>query len=102
MAYRKRTRFSKKLQEAMQRGRERARMERPVPEYPPELPDLRREVIIRDHDHGLVEHKIEMFKTGRRDCYRIVADGVEWKSRMGWSRALEAVRKSFVRIGNFI
>lgn len=59
MAYRKRTRISKKLQEAMQRGRERARMERPAPEYPPELPELRREIIIRDHDHGPVEHKIE-------------------------------------------
>lgn len=33
MAYRKRTRFSKKLQAAMQRGRERARMERPAPDY---------------------------------------------------------------------
>lgn len=101
MAYRKRTRFSKKLQAVMQRGRERARMERPAPEYPPELPDLRRELLIRDHDHGLVEHKIEFYKTNRRDCYRIVADGVEWKRRIGWSKALEAVRKSFVRIGTF-
>ena len=55
MAYRKRTKYSKKLQEAMQRGRERARMERPAPEYPLDLPELRREIIIRDYDHGLVE-----------------------------------------------
>lgn len=84
----------------MQLGRDRARMERPAPEYPPALPELRRELIIRDHDFGLVEHKIEMFRTGRRDCYRIVADGVEWKNRMGWSKTLEAVRKSFIRIGS--
>lgn len=100
MTYRKRTRFSKKLQAAMQRGRELARMERPAPEYPPELPDLRRELIVRDHDFGLVEHRIEFYKTNRRDCYRIVADGVEWKQRMGWSRALAAVRKSFLRVGS--
>jgi len=101
MVYRKRTRFSKRLQEAMQRSRERARMDRAAPEYPPELPELRRELFIRDHDFGLVEHKIEFYKTDRRDCYRIVADGVEWKQRMGWSKALEAVRKSFIRVGSF-
>ena len=101
MSYRKRIRFSKKLQAAMQAGRERARLSRPAPEYPPDLPDLRRELIIRDHDHGTIEHKIEMFKTSRRDCYRIVADGVEWKRRMGWSKALEAVRKSLVRVGQY-
>ena len=83
----------------MQRSRERARMERPAPEYPPELPELRREIIIRDYDFGLVEHKLEMFRTSRRDCYRVVADGVEWKKRMGWSRVMAAARKSFVRVG---
>ena len=100
--YRKRTRFSKKLQAAMQAGRERARMARPAPEYHmDEIPELRREIIIIDHDFGPVEHKLELFKTNRRDCYRIVADGVEWKRRMGWSKTLEAVRKSFVRTGSF-
>jgi len=48
MAYRKRTRFSKKIQAAMQAGRERARMASPAPEYMlDEIPNLRREIIIR-------------------------------------------------------
>jgi len=85
----------------MQAGRERARMAHPAPDYPLPLPELRREIIIRDYDFGLVEHKIEMFRTNRRDCYRIVADGVEWKKRVGWSKVLAAIRKSFVRAYNF-
>lgn len=99
--YRKRRKFSKKLKEAMQRGRERARMERPAPEYPPELPELRRCIIVIDFDHGRVEHRIDLFKTNRVDCYRAMVDGKEWKRRIGWAKVLEGVRKSFVRIGRF-
>ena len=38
--------------EAMQRGKERARMARPLEVRAPELPLLRREVVIIDYDTG--------------------------------------------------
>jgi hypothetical protein len=43
--YRKRNRFSRKL-EAMRAGRERKRLEGEAPDYPLELPELRREIIV--------------------------------------------------------
>ena len=31
--------------------------------------------------------------------YRVVADGVEWKRRVGWSNILAGLRKSMPRVG---
>lgn len=95
--FRKRKVGSKKL-EAMRAGKEAARMARPIEERAPELPLLRRRIVITDFDFGEVTHTIDLYRTGRIDCYRAVADGVEWKRRIGWSGVLEAVRKSFVRV----
>lgn len=99
MPYRKRTRMSAKMA-AARSAKARKRLEGPAPEYPPDLPDLRRTIIIRDHDFGEVEHRIDLYRTNRIDCYRVVADGVEWKRRAGWSTVLEAVRKSFLRVSS--
>ena len=84
--------MSRKLR-AMREGRERARMEG-VDTRPPhhELPRLRRTIIIIDHDFGTVEHRIDLYRTRRIDCYRAVADGVEWKRRVGWSKVLAGLR----------
>lgn len=95
--YRHRKAGSKKL-EAMRRGREAARMATEVEPRPLLLPNLRRRIVVTDWDFGEVTHTIDLYKTGRVDCYRCVADGVEWKRRIGWSGVLEAVRKSFVRV----
>jgi len=65
------------------------RMESEPPDYPQELPDLRRRIIIIDYDFGEVVHVIEMHRTNRIDQYRVVADGKEWKQRAGWSKVLE-------------
>lgn len=98
MSFRKRTSGSKKL-EAMRRGKESARMDSPLEHRPVDLPDLRRRIIITDYDFGEVTHTIDLYRTGRVDCYRAVADGKLWKDRIGWAKVLEAVRKSFVRVG---
>ena len=45
MAYRK-TRRSREQIARMQEGKARSRMERPAPERAPELPDLRRRIVI--------------------------------------------------------
>ena len=84
---------------AARAAKARLRMERPAPDYPPELPMLRRTVIVIDHDFGEVQHRLDLYRTNRRDCYRVVADGVEWQARMGWSRVLAALRKSLLRVG---
>lgn len=62
--------------EAMRRGKERARLERPTPCYPVELPELRRVITITDHDTGLpVTHTLELRRTRRVDTYAVRVDG---------------------------
>jgi len=84
---------------AMRRGRERARLGGPTPEYPQALPELRRQIIIRDFDFGEKIHTLDLYRTDRVDCYRVVAYGVEWKERIGWSKILAGLRKSMPRVG---
>ncbi len=98
--YKKRTRYSRKLQ-AMRTAKEQKRLDDPAPDYPPELPELRRRIIIIDYDFEKVVHRIDLYKTNRVDCYRAVADSKPWKERIGWSRVLEGIRKSFVRVGGY-
>lgn len=97
MAYRKRTKQSTKMA-AARAAKVRKREAGPAPDYPLVPPDLRRTVIIIDHDFGTVEHRIDLYRTSRIDCYRVVADGLEWKKRAGWSTVLEGIRKSFLRV----
>ena len=97
MAYR-RTRRSAETLAAMQRGKALARMGRTAPDYPPSLPDLRRRIVIEDFDFGHRVHVLELHRTSRIDCYRVVADGREWKRRMGWSKILAGLRKSLPRV----
>lgn len=96
--YRKRLNYSKKLR-LMREAKEQKRIAGPAPDYPPVLPDLRRRIIIIDYDFGKVVHRIDLYKTNRVDCYRAVADGKPWRDLVGWSRVLEGIRKSFVRVG---
>lgn len=83
----------------MRAWRDAARVSRPEPGYPPQLPALRRQIIIRDFDFGERIHTIDLYRTNRVDCYRVVADGVEWKKRIGWSQILAGLRKSMPRVG---
>jgi hypothetical protein len=73
--------MSRKLR-AARNARERRRLEGAESRYPRELPALRRTLIIIDYDFGRVEHRIDLYRTPRIDCYRAVADGVEWKRRV--------------------
>ncbi|MBZ0104016.1 MAG: hypothetical protein K8H84_00145 [Sulfuricella denitrificans] len=97
MAFRK-TRRSKEVLANMRSARDANRMDSPAPEYPPELPELRRRIIIQDFDFGERIHTLDLYRTNRVDCYRVVADGVPWKKRMGWSRILAGLRKSMPRV----
>lgn len=103
MAYRKTKRSAETLarmragREAA--GREAARLARTAPEHPIAMPDLRRRIIVIDYDFGERVHTLDLYRTNRVDCYRVVADGVEWKKRVGWSRILAGLRKSMPRVG---
>lgn len=98
MAYRK-TRRSAETLARMRAGKDTARMARPAPDRPVDLPDLRRRLIVEDFDFGRRVHVLEFFRTHRVDCYRVVVDGREWQRCIGWSRALAGLRKSLPRVG---
>ena len=82
----------------MRASKEKKRLEGEKPDYPAELPDLRRLIIVVDYDFGKTVHIMKLFKTSRIDCYRAVVDGKTWKTKIGWSKILEGLRKSFVRV----
>lgn len=98
MAYRKTKRSIETLAK-MRGGRGAARMNRPAPDYPVALPDLRRRIVIENFEFGHEVHVLELHRTNRVDCFRVVADGVEWKERIGWSKILAGLRKSMPRVG---
>ena len=100
MTYRK-TRRSKETLAKMQAGKAASRLHVPAPEYPPDLPELRRRIVISDYDFGERIHTLDLYRTGRVDCYRVHVDGKPWKSRIGWSKILEGLRKSLPRVGAF-
>jgi len=98
MPYRK-TRRSKETLARMQAGKDAARMARPAPDYPPTLPELRRRIVITDYDFGERVHTLDLYRTSRRDCYKVHVDGQPWKARIGWSKILEGLHKSLPRVG---
>ena len=95
--YRRRLKQSRKLA-AMRSAKERNRLEGQTPEYPAELPELRRIVVVIDYDFGKVVEVMRLYKTNRVDCYRAVIDGKVWKDRIGWTHVLNAFRRSFLRV----
>ena len=98
MPYRKSSKYRQQL-ENMRAAKAAKRMNGIAPEYAADLPDLRRRIVIEDFDFGHKVHVLELYRTNRRDCYRVVADGVEWKDRIGWSRILAGLRLAMPRVG---
>ena len=96
--YKKDTPHSRKFRN-MREAKRRKRENELAPEYPLELPNLRRRITVIDYDSGRpIRYCIDLYKTDRIDCYRAIANGRAWKDRIGWSKAIEALRKSFVRV----
>ena len=83
----------------MREAKERLQSERPAADTPHLLPELRRQIIVRDFDFGEVEYTFDLLRSSRIDCYRIKVDGKELPGRYGWARALELIRKGFLRVG---
>jgi hypothetical protein len=83
----------------MREAKERLRLAGPAPVSPPELPDLRRRIVVEDYDSGSLErHEFCLYKTNRIDCYLVVVDGVIWKKRAGWSQILAGLRRALPRL----
>jgi hypothetical protein len=98
--YRKRTAMSRKLA-AARASKDAARMAGTAPDYPPDLPHLRRVVIVIDYDQGApVIETMRLYHTSRVDSYRAEINGATWRQRIGWSGVLEGLRKSFVRVAS--
>ena len=95
--YRRTRKYAATRQEAMQAGRNTARMSRPAPDYPPELPDLRMRITIERFDGAAERHVIELHRTRRVDMYRATVDGQPWITA-GLSRILAGVRKACPRV----
>lgn len=84
---------------AMRLGKERAAMAREPKGRMPDLPLLRREVVVTDFDSGApISHTLHLYRCGRVDQYRAVADGKPWKDRIGWSKAIAGLRKAYQRL----
>ena len=62
-------------------------------------PELRRVITITDYDCGERTVTMELRRSDRIDCYDCYVDGNLWKSRIGWSRVQECIRKAFPRVG---
>ena len=82
----------------MRAAKGRKREAGPAPDYPPQLPELRRRIVIIDYDFGEKVHTLDLYRTNRIDMYRVHVDGQPWKDRMGWSRILTGLRKSLPRV----
>ena len=97
-------RRSRKYQQLIERTarekavREKRRMEGHHPDYPPELPELRRLIVVTDYDTGIpLTHQLVLFRRNRNDCYNVWIDGKLWKERIGWSKIFEGLRKALPR-----
>jgi hypothetical protein len=82
----------------MQAGKERAAKERPAPDYPAALPELRMRIVIERFDPGATgAHVFELRKSRRVDQFRVSVDGKAWKVA-GLAKVLEAIRKATPRM----
>ena len=61
---------------AMRAGRERTRLAAPAPDYPVQLPELRRRIVIEDWDFGHKVHVLELHRTNRRSRF---PSGRRWR-----------------------
>jgi len=79
----------------MRAAKERKRLAAPAPDYPIELPELRKIIITINYDGDTpIINTMRLYKTGRIDQYRAVANGVLWKQRIGLAGVLAGIRKS--------
>lgn len=98
MAYRRTRKYSAARLAAMKAGKDRARMEKPAPDYPAPLPELRMRITVERFDCGAPSVHVFALKRSRRiDQYRVEVDGQPWRVA-GLSAVLEGLRKATPRM----
>lgn len=97
MPYRRTRKYVAERQRRAQSTRERNRLERPAPDYPAELPDLRMRITIERMDFGREVHVFELRRTRRVDVYAVTVDGAPWRCA-GLSAVLAGIRKAHPRV----
>lgn len=96
--YRRTKKYSAARQEAMQRGRARAKADQPATDYPAELPQVRMRITVERYDLATPErHEFELHRTNRVDVYAVLVDGKPWK-QAGLTAVLEGLRKACPRV----
>lgn len=90
--------MNKKQSKTMNAAKERKRLESNEPDYPLDLPNLRRMIIVVDFDFGKKAHTLKLYKTNRVDLFRVECDGKVWKDGVGFSNILARIRKSMPRV----
>ena len=98
MAYRRTRKYTAERLRAMKAGKDAARMARPAPDYPPELPELRMRITVERFDSGeATRHVFDLRRSRRIDQYRVEVDGKPW-STCGLSSVLAGLRKATPRM----
>ena len=97
MPYRRTKKYSAQRLEAMRRGKDRARMERPAPDYPPDRADVCLILTVQRVEFGEPPRVFELRKSRRCDSYNVFVDGEFWR-KAGITRVLEGVRKACPRV----
>jgi len=97
MPYRRTRKYDAERQRRAQATRERNRLERPAPDYPAELPDLRMRITVERMDFGREVHVFELRRTRRVDVYAVTVDGAPWRCA-GLSAVLAGIRKAYPRV----
>ncbi|MGQ0621336.1 MAG: hypothetical protein ACT4QA_15665 [Panacagrimonas sp.] len=81
------------------KARKRTESEAPYDSVPWTPPPLRRIVVVIDFDTGRpLIRMMQLWRSHRRDTYRVKTPRGESKRPVGWSRALTAVRKAMPRV----
>lgn len=100
MSYRETKKYKKQcaMLRVMRTGREDKRLLSDAPDYPVELPHLRKRITVENFDFGYEKQVMELYKTNRNDCFEAHANGKLWNSFIGLSRVLEWIRKANPRV----
>ena len=96
--YRRTRKYSAERLLAIKAAQDRARMDRPAPDYQAPLPELRMRIVVERFDTGVCErHEFALLRSRRVDQYRVFVDGEPWRVA-GLSAVLEGLRKANPRM----
>ena len=100
MGYRNTKRYKEQCETLarMRQAKEQKRLDCDKPDYPIELPKIRKIITVETFDFGYSKQVMELQKTNRCDCYDVFINGELWKKNIGLSRIFEGLRKANPRV----